>query len=209
MRSKSSVWLIKILIVFSFFCCCDTDYHYNNIKDLFPSKFVDHFPDKIKAGTYGYVLDTTTLYDHVRLTLKVKISKDSIDAFIAHLEKLSLKKYEASDSCLLVVNQYTNKSNWFDAFKAYRDEIMFTKCQRNNYPVPNFWNEEILQSEKNLCKLPDEYNLYLIEAKSGIHWNQKYCTDGLYMPNEWRNGFSRGVAFDATNAIALYWFIIW
>ena len=81
-----------------------------------------------------------------------------------------------------------------------------------SFPVPDIINiilrDPYVDKEvKN--KINNDMVLYIIDSKPGIYINKEYLPKDVCMPNKWRNGYSRGIAIDDTESIAIYWLEIW
>ncbi len=203
--------LYGILIALFVISCETRSYspEYSNTLRNYPNDFIKHFPYKISNG----ILHETTnpQLDVIRLfliindsTQKFKILKDSLD-------KISIAKYSAQDSCLLIVNKFTTEQNFSIEKKANEKVIqqyLKKRCLRNKMPIPNFWGlyEENLHT---LPQLPKDFDIYILEAKKGLFWDEKHRSSGEYMPDYWKHGYSRGIAMNDKTHEIIYWFVLW
>lgn len=179
---------------------------YQQYKSFFDSSFIDHFPQKINGKQVTLIVDTNALSDHPRLMVYTKIMELSLDTLLERV----VASYQADDSCLLVVNRFTVRENWHLRSKHnYVDKSLISKeCYKDKYPIPNFWDSDYVTLDTE-TRLPKDFTIYVLEAKSGEFWDENHRTNGRYMPEEWKNGYSKGVAISEKRNTIIYWFIIW
>ncbi|MBF0575452.1 hypothetical protein [Dysgonomonas sp. GY617] len=193
---------------------CDPFSSYKQQLSEFPEEFVMHFPSKIEGK--GYVTFSITdptnkcvefiLYE-VDLNIKQRLKQS--------LDQSSYKIYSANDSNLVTIK--TNRDiRWNIVPKIYYKNI-FANGQIN-YPIPYFaymkfdnmvegLTEENVFSNKTASGLSKDFTIYVLESKSGNFWKGLSPLD--YMPDGWKNGFSRGVAIDEEKNIFISWFVAW
>ncbi len=187
------------------------DKYQKEVLSLFNEDYLEHFPKRIEYLPIQYVIDTTNYYDHPRLILISSYPNDVIDTMVNYFSAIALAKYNANQKDLLIVNRFTRKDNWSTKRKASNLKIKHYIEESNfngKYPIPNFWDIDI-SANRNECMLPSDFSIVVLEAKAGIFFSQKYHTKGKYMPEGWKNGFSRGVAISKKRGIIVYWLIIW
>lgn len=77
--------------------------------------------------------------------------------------------------------------------------------------VPYF--DKLLRSNKTIEFTQSgnlkNYDLYIIEAKKGKFLAENNLSFGYGLPEEWRNGYTRGVAVNEDKGIVIYWLEIW
>lgn len=178
--------------------------------DLFNRDFVDHFPSTLDNEPLFFNYFTDTELDGYRVILIQKKKKQAIITFCDSIQGIALAKYHANDTCNLVVNQYTNKDNWHQQNKAPKGykNYLERECYSDKYPIPNFWRNKFA-TESNTCKLPDDFEVYVLQAEQGVNFDKRYLTRGIYMPERWKHGYSKGVAISTKRNIIIYWFVVW
>ena len=119
---------------------------------------------------------------------------------------MSKEKYSPKDSCLLVVNMYSNEKNYFNSFKTKDETYLKKKCLNNKLPIPNFWAMDL--KGNGITKLPDDFDIYVFEANHKI-LDKKYISKNVYMPDYWEHGYSKGVAINDKTHEIIYWFVLW
>lgn len=213
-----NIRIISLVLLIGFISCrkpVSYDNHATLVyqKDLkqFPSYMVDFFPNTI-SGIHSTVqaVDTTNkciyylYYDlEPRNTLNLEKS----------LEKKSLKNYIASDTGLVTIIP-ESILEWDDSKEVYYNTLLKNNTQY--YPVPFFEAENFEQigvksrdvfSNKTISGLSNDFVIYVLESKSGIYW--KGLKPNKYMPEDWKNGYSKGVCINHKNGLTIYWLIIW
>ena len=214
-----NIRIISLILLVGFISCKKHDNHDNHAtlvyqKDLkqFPSFMVDFFPDTI-AGIYSttQTVDTTSecifymYYDFdSKNTLKLQKS----------MEKKSIANYLASDTALVTIK--TESTMYWDESKKTFYESLF-KNDTQYYPVPYFETQKDLEkigiknegifSSTSTSGLSNDFIIYVLESKSGLYW--KGLKPNKYMPNDWKNGYSKGICINIRKGITVYWLVIW
>jgi len=190
--------------------CQESRYHsgYHAILRSFKPVFVNHFPLKMSEGTT--YRSKSAEYNLTYLFLYQRIEKSQFLKLFEVTKNEYTEKYNAADSCLLVINMFTTQKNLTQNNKATSTDLLTLKdkCLKNKSPVPNFYNLDITL-DSTRCKLPTGFELFIVDAKSGIYWDEKYLTDGKYMPEDWKHGYSKGIAMNEETLEVIYWFVIW
>jgi len=208
---------IAILFIIFIFGCknnsnslIETNHIYQEHLSLFDTNFINHFPLKIKSHPMTIWSDTNAVSDHVRIMLEIEFDKSDYDSLIYDFESNKVAVYRANDTCLLIVNRFTQKENWHLRSKhKYVDRNLINKdCYKYNYPIPNFWDSQYLTFDTE-TRLPADFLIYVLEAKKGKFWDSNHITNGQYMPEFWKNGYSKGVTISKKRKKLIYWFIIW
>ena len=183
---------------------------YLEAKRFFKEEFVDHFPPQLDSTTTGFDVSFSSEYQHLRLVLINLCDERKIDSLSLIYSDLSIAHYSAGDSCLLVTNRFTTADNWFKniIMTPEQKKIINKDCYNFLYPIPNFYESEFATQDTE-CRLPVDFNLYVLESKAGKFMGDEYLTRGRFMPSKWRNGYSKGVSISTEKNIIIYWFIIW
>lgn len=206
--------LIMIFTIFFVFCTCNSqnstssrlkvkNEKYSNSLNRFDKNLTKHFPDKIE--------EKTNLYE--RFSPKVgEVGIHLMTSFetTPKIEDTILARYKPNEDCLFVINRFANNQNYgYNISISTTDSIQIEKdCFLNRYPVPNFWSNSY-STDSTICKLPNDFVLNVLEAKSGKFLEDSLLTDGKFMPKKWKNGFSRGIAISEKRKIAIYWLVFW
>lgn len=214
-NSNNMKIIITITTLLCLISCHRLDNHatLNYQKDLkqFPSYMVDFFPDTL-AGIYStsQTVDTTSecifyMYYDLESKNTLKLQKS--------IEKKSIANYLASDSALVTIK--TESTMYWDELKRTFYESLL-KNDTKYYPVPYFETEKLerigvngvdIFSTKSTSGLSNDFIIYVLESKSGLYW--KGLKPNKYMPNDWKNGYSKGVCINHKKGLMIYWLIIW
>lgn len=187
----------------------DLNAKYRNAKLFFGKDFVNHFPEKITKDNITFSEGFSPEFGNLELILIDKIVNSNLISLINEFKEKSIAIYDASDSCLLIVNRFATRNNYYNIELSDEDKLRVNSdCYSKNYPVPNFWHNDFT-TEATQCKLPSDFNLYVIESKAGKYFDEKKLTDGRFMPEKWKNGYSKGVAISEERNVIIYWLVIW
>lgn len=180
---------------------------FNEAKQSFPDSLVDHFPKTIALPAhYGHDLGSDDM--NISLQLNLQLDGVDVDSIESSLKARALANYRADDSCLLVVNRFVRSTEWGlnNTYKKSMDRP--ENCRDSYFPIPNFWSNEVNSSE-TVSRLPSEYEIYVLGAKAGVFSNDLNRKWGRYMPESWRDGYSKGVAINKSDGTVIYWTTIW
>lgn len=178
--------------------------------ETFGLYFTNHFPNQIetKLGSLLRVTDEDKndigLY-LVELNASTEIIKEALNNIgNNYIIKYNIEKY----SCLLIVNMFETpetKSEYKNV--TITDSNLINKdCLKEKYPIPNFIDYQEYTGEDFW---DENFDIYVIDAKSG-KFSEKYnLKPNPQMPNKWKNGFSRGITVNREKRIIVYWTVIW
>lgn len=186
---------------------------YKHTLEAFEKKFVDHFPPNLETKDFSIIERSVRNFGETSLFLNLHdVSASKLDSLTLSLKTKSEKIYNAAQSTLLVVNQFTNEDNILSILSQIKTDEMKYIIDSIDYqgllPVPNFFYSKN-KDRTTQCKLPEDFNLYVLEAQAGKFWDNSYLSNGKYMPDGWKNGYSKGVAISYKRNTVIYWFIIW
>ncbi len=180
-------------------------------KKEFNDKLVDHFPRKLSSPPTEFINSKNSAKNTVGFMLyEYDVSIEKIDSVVAVVEKIKIAKYNSKENCLLIVNRFET----VDTYKNRKDIIIADstkinqKCYELLYPIPNFINYKVPNNNSDL-KLEGNFDIYVLEAKSGNHFKEFDLQPNPQMPSEWKNGYSKGIAVSKEKHTIIYWSIIW
>jgi hypothetical protein len=161
----------------------------------FDIKLVDHFPKKVPNNwtrvTYGspdYIKWSST----TGLSLEIQItSKEKFDSLKKQLEKDSKVIKSSVDSCLLIVDSKKNQT--------------LINCNKY-YPIPQ---ETAYDLNNETWIRVEDCEIALIDYKQGVFIKNTSLKPKVNLPDKWKNGFSKGYAFNIKEQKIMYWLIIW
>jgi hypothetical protein len=178
-------------------------------KAFFGDELTNYLPKEITSKSINFTETISADMGALELIVIDSISKDSIDYYQKKYERISKKIYLPSDTCLLVIDRFRNKKKHYNTKEDYYFSPLIERdCYNDKLPVPNFWRNDYTTDSTD-CRLPKDFTLYIIEAKKGIMMKDIELTDGWFMPDNWKNGYSKGVALSTKRRIAIYWLNVW
>ena len=187
------------------------DKKYQNYKSLFKQEFVNHFPKNLyNVNNIGKTIyNTTPGMDYVSFYIEVEYANDLIDSLVYTARESSMAVYESNDPKLLIINKFINHDNYGIKMRisSKERELLEELSSYKKLPVPNFW--KFNTQNKHSEYLTSDYKLYVLEAKSGMYWDENYLSDKDMMPRSWKHGYSKGVAISSKKRKAIFWFLIW
>jgi len=195
---------LLILLIIMGSCISYSD-EYSKKISVFDDKIKNHFPGK-PSKYYTLSIYGDVEHDVTTILLLNKYDQKEYNILRDSLKKLSKISYKPSDSCLLVVNMYTDETNWFKTFKTKNTAYLNKECLKDKLPIPNFWSLNF--KTNNIAKLPNDYNIYVFDASHDTI-NKKYLSYNVYMPDYWKHGYSKGVAMNDKTHEIIYWFVLW
>lgn len=180
----------------------------NDIK-FFGYKFVDHFPKKVTAETIAFTENLSPEMGNLELMMINRTDSNDLLKLATNLKNKSIATFNAYDSCLFIVNRFARIDNFYDLkITDYESKIINNTCYSRLSPIPNFWHNNYT-TDSTQCKLPTDFKIYVLDAKSGKYFDDKYLTDGRFMPEIWKNGYSKGIALSEKRNVIIYWLLIW
>jgi hypothetical protein len=202
--TNSLVIIIGFMITLHSCSNVKSNYYYQSdferIKKEFPVELLSHFAKNVN-GFYKFK-SSFPITCARKGRCGVFLITDHVGNSIDSLKRASIGFVGIDNEC----NLFVNRCDSLYLRKLLKD------CDSLSYPVPDILNiilnDPYVDNEiKN--KLNNKITLYIIDSKSGISINKDYLSKDNCMPNEWRNGYSRGVAIDDTGSITIYWLEIW
>ena len=187
----------------------DLNKGYHESKSFFDNKFTTHFPDVLNESIITYSNSISPVLGSLGLMVIDRLNKENLVQIQKNYEQTCLRKYKASDSCLLIVDRFLTRKKYYKVENSdYDKKLVDRPCYSGKYPVPNFWHNVFTTNETE-CKLPGDFILYVIDAKQGKFLKEDLLTNGWFMPKQWKNGYSKGVAISQQRNVIIYWLEIW
>ena len=194
-----------------FLTSCDMKITYNAIENKkytndFEDNFINQFPSKIECSNYTITSNGNTEKNDVGLLLYAYgVSEKTILKEKNKAKKSAIANYKTEDKCLLIVNRletldtYENRKDVeiTDSTKINQD------CYRKLYPIPNFIDYNNPQKDSEL-KLDSNFDIYVLEAKAGNYFNKFDLISNSQMPENWKNGYSKGIAINKSKKTIIY-----
>ncbi|WP_306352605.1 hypothetical protein [Flavobacterium sp. '19STA2R22 D10 B1'] len=209
----------KIVLIFSIsfltFSCVNQNFEFNEkyLKDRseFEASLINFFPKKIMTNPAKVISSKDLSKNDVAIMVyEYNADPKVVDSVINYMEKKKVVKYNSRNSCLLIVNGFETIETYENIEKAIiKDSTQINKeCYKGLLPIPNFINYNY-PNKKNELKLDGNFDIYVLEAKSGNHFKEFDLQPNPQMPSEWKNGYSKGIAVSKEKHTIIYWSIIW
>lgn len=177
-------------------------------KNEFDTIITSHFPSKLSTYPYTIINNKNKAKHDISFKLyEYKVDSLKIDSILNKYKFVA--KYAHRDSCMLLINRFETKDTYKNRKRVeILDTLSLNKdCYKNKYPIPNFSVYDV--TDENNLPLDDNFNIYVIEAKSGKYFKNFDLLPNPQMPSEWQNGYSKGIAINKKSKTLIYWGIIW
>jgi len=200
--------VVKVIPLFILLLACTHRESKSNIlQDIsdFENPLIDHFPSQT-IGLYTAAISKDNKNDVISAMLLNQYEHIQYNRVKDSLIRFAKAKYETLDSCLLIVNMYTNENNFYKSHKTDNLSYLQKDCLKEKLPIPNFWMLGINQT--NIINLPDDFEIYVFKASHDTI-NEKYLSKNALMPSYWKHGYSKGIATNDSTKEVIYWFVIW
>lgn len=171
---------------------------FNKMKSEMPSILIDHFSDKSNYRSNANYSGSKYigLIAYFKGASSMKEAED-------RLNKGYLVKYEAGDPNLVCLDTDRIKEK-LNAEKISYPYLMIG--DKMYYPIPDFDFDEN-SSGLTICGLPSDFIIYVLEAKPEKLAEVSYSASIL--PEDWKNGYSKGICVSKQRKIVIYWGIAW
>ena len=190
-----------LFILITFTSCLDKNYNYEKQflekyaegKRIFSPDLTDHFPYQLKAEKKLSISYPVAALGVGMANMVFSHQVDSTE-FMTVIKKLNLNKiraYQPTDSIFIIIG----------------DTLDYTK-KVHGIPIPNFKSYEG-DFGLNSKYLTEKHTMYVLESKSGEFMDLEYLTSQENLPENWKNGFSRGIATNEKQNELIYWVCIW
>ena len=167
--------------------------NYSKGLNEFNPELTDHFPNTLKserqltigypAGAYGIGM-ANLIFSH-------EVDSTEFNTVIRKLELNKIKSYKPTDSIFIIIGDTLNYAN-----------------KETGIPIPNFDSYE-RDFGLNSKYLTEHHKIYVLESKSGKFMNKEYLTKNNNLPENWKNGFSRGIATNEKENELIFWLCVW
>ena len=186
---------------------------YLDSRSTFDSALVSIFPTYVYepiADCIGFAYSSYKYYRFNGLMLELPYS-DSLANKLKNGNHVAV--YSSQDSNLLIVGRLGESTN--NKYRKFEKSYPWDNS-KGYIPVPNFYRRnyspEVHRADYDPLnnRLPAGYHLYIVDASPGIYIKKEWLTEGMGLPPEWKNGYSRGYAISSdTTQHIIYWLAIW
>lgn len=216
------IYVFFTLLTLSIFCiCCSSsspisvagEMSYQKYKNNFDKKFIDHFPAKsIQTGSSADAFSSLEYKkNNVSLMLyQYDLKAEDVQNLNNKFMKMAIAEYSSSDSCLLIINRFeTIETDENQKMPVINVSLLNKECYSGKYPIPNFVNYKNYNKDRAL-RLDDSFVICVLESKRVDSWKEELnIIPNIQMPENWKNGYSKGVAISPKNRTVIYWTVIW
>lgn len=197
----------------------DTYYSYLKMHDV-PDELMSSLPEKVPSVVFSLLVnlqpkndafhaDPTRIYiDYIAAD-----REGVFDSLKSMIEEKSIATYKYSDTCNVILYRFQDgplKMSPYGKEWIYNQWVdrLSKNCPDSRLPIPNFIDVGIGQNVHE-AGLPDSYDLYVLDAKKGIHYPDKYYSKSAIMPHGWEHGYTKGYALDPSTKHVIFWLVIW
>lgn len=179
-----------------------------------PAFLVDHFPSKLTDSIQSSLItntDTTSQCIYYFLVQHGENISQKLNT--SNFGKSIIGKYSAADTNIISIKRET-VTYWNPEQKRYYTDTLINN--KNYFPIPYFESQDLLSTNGNVkgvysdqtnSGLSDAFIVYVYDFQAGKFWDGLKPLD--YMPNGWKNGYSKGVALNKSKNVIIYWFVVW
>lgn len=180
----------------------------DEVKSTFPDSLLSHFPVQMEYPA-NYTHSEDDEKTNKSLLLEQEYDNEELGKLQKHWRQKSRAIYGASDSCLFVVNRFARTTSKGDLFNQYSSSMDRPSiCSDGYLPVPNFW--QFSNSTLNTpSRLPVGFTIYVVDAEKGDIGDEIKQGWKRYLPDEWKNGYTKGVAVNEKENKVIYWAAMW
>lgn len=207
--------ILRLLLITFIFVSCNgqvvskkDNNVYNSAKNEFDPILVSHFPKKLIKYPYTIVNNKNIDKNDICFMLyNYEVDNLKIDSVLNKYHFVA--NYTSKDSCMLIINRFETQDTYENSKNVeIGDTLLVNKdCYKNKYPVPNF--AVFNHTDPDDLKIENNFDIYVIEAKSGKYFKNFDVLPNPQMPLDWQNGYSKGLAINKKRKTIIYWGIIW
>lgn len=172
---------------------------------IFPPYFVDFFPDTLS--------DIYSIEENIDITngcvfyinFDFNFTPEKGQDYLYKYKDIIKESFMANDSSVFVIKR-----------RKLRDQTLKVNNFTNKiYPIPYFEEanysdigvEDDIYSSSTESGLSEKFRIYVLDSQPGKYWTGLIPQD--YMPQGWKNGFSKGFCINQKKNIIIYWIVIW
>lgn len=183
------------------------DKDYKLALNYFDSQMTDHFPKNGSYKSLSIETDTSSYYNTFGVIVTMKVSQESFSSFAEKYRKFSL--VDNANKNIAVVDSFLTRTNYPDSTTIFCGPECLNQRILDSpaYILPNFYFNNYADST-TLTRLPNSFKHIIIEQKKGIFSN-KIREDISTMPINYFHGYSKGISFNDSEKVIIYWTIIW
>ncbi len=215
-KNYENIWGNLFFFLYLIGCSDGESYYKRSIRKYFSDELITHLPEEIESKDFSLYFDLDPQYDRITgsvVTIYISYLSNNIDSILQSVTKESIGEYLFSDSCNTILYRFqrgTSKGSIIGKEWLYEDWIktLESQCTEIRIPIPNYINagEGLFEDKYGIS---DDYTIYVMEAKKGIHFPEEYYAKELILPDDWKRGYSKGYAINRETCKVIFWFTIW
>ena len=219
--------LIGVVFIMLSYCSCNNfnvkehfrHEYLNNLK-FYNSTFISHFPKDYPDNSIfltnifpsEFAYKKSSGFVNYYTYLVKKYSEIEFLRLKKQLVKYSETIYEADENKLLLIFSYSNDLEIHGKKYSDWESPKLQKLAKHNLlatslPVPLFESDEY--KGNTFSGLPEDFKIYVLDAKQGKYLEDKYLYDCSCLPEKWKHGYSKGVALSDKRKVIIYWVTVW
>ena len=190
---------------------------YKQSIQFFENKLVNHFPAELSDSCwYSTTVPKTDTLEMAGFgvdKLFMTYSSSKYKTIASNFKDLVNTIYSANDSSLLLIFDYCDVIEIDGRVYKNQEPPERQALAKHNVtiakslPVPLFEIDEYKGS--TMSGLTEDFILYVLDAEPGKYIDDKYLQECNCLPDNWKHGYSKGVAMSDKKHTIIYWLVVW
>jgi hypothetical protein len=183
---------------------------------FFSKELVNHFPNDVEhkiSQTSNFKVSDLNYRPPSNYFFQIVSDFDTSDTTIDSLVKISKAKISASDTTNILIFTYTGLRKYDNSImimgKTGKRSTSVAKGnikKRNKVPIPHFSS---YPGKNTYSCLDSSYTIYVLDYEKGVFTDTSYLEENIYIPNEWKHGYTKGIALSKEEKSIVYWITVW
>ncbi|MFW5872889.1 MAG: hypothetical protein ACOCVN_02770 [bacterium] len=188
-----------ILLFVAIICSCKS-YHENEIFKYINKNMISHFPENCDFISKNYLMPSYNEDLNSGFYYKIMCREDNLSLLKENIISSAIYITKYNDSCSFIIDRSKN------LYMSYEKCIY---CTTNCFPIPRFIEEGDYFNLNEQYTLPGDFDIYILEAKRGIFFDDHLINDKINVSESWKHGMTRGIAISDKRNIVIYYIDIW
>lgn len=194
MLIRNFIYFLTILII-----SCGCSVNKNDVLDLIDKDMINHFPKNCYFVSKNYLNPSYNEELNSGFYYKIMCREDNLEILKENIRSTAIKITKYNDSCNFILDRSKNKYMSFENC---------TTCI-NCLPIPRFLEEGDYFNVNEQYHLPNDFDIYILEARKGKLLDNHLINDIINVPDNWQHGMTRGVAISDERKMVIYYIDIW
>ena len=183
---------------------------------FFSKELVNHFPkdaERQLSQTSNFKVTNLSYRPPSNYFFQIVSDFDTNDTTIDYLIENSKAKISAYDTTNILIFSYTGSrefdNNIMIMGKTGKRSMSVAKGninKRNKVPIPHFSS---YPGKDTYTCLDSSYTIYVLDYDKGIFTDTSYLEENIYIPNEWKHGYTKGISLSKEEKKIVYWVTVW